>query len=288
MPLAWADRLAGATNVSMIPTPPHPAIGDVASDSAEHLISTLRDVVRELIEPAIASLRASESRHGSEEDCFRSAAGQHLRFRCCVYFSSLAASLLEWRFGVGVDYPGSKWPDVEFEHAPRAYGALARWLLQPPPLSAPLAVARADALIARAHAPDPDYNLHTLRQAATQLPGPLGTYVTRLVIDDVRGTLWRCEVSTAHTYLIFAADARFGITEDVLIDVSYKQCMQATLAATAAHMPPYSYLVSCAPAQFSCCPNGWRKSTSKPRGPPGYLRRSRIRSSACLPTSRLR
>ena len=58
-----------------------------------------------------------------------------------------------------------------------------------------------------------------LRQAAGRLPGPLGRYSAPLAVLGVHGTLWRCEVSTTHSYLLFEAAGH----EDVLIDVSFKQ-----------------------------------------------------------------
>ena len=42
-----------------------------------------------MIEPSIALLRAREEQRGSDEECFRGSGGRHLRYRCCVYFSTL-------------------------------------------------------------------------------------------------------------------------------------------------------------------------------------------------------
>jgi hypothetical protein len=44
-------------------------------------------------------------------------------------------------------------------------------------------------------------------------------YRTPLTVLGVRGTLWRCEVSTTHSYLRFESDGH----DDVLIDVAFKQ-----------------------------------------------------------------
>ena len=196
--------------------------------NASRIVEELRAAVDELIEPSIALLRRSEA--DSDEDCFSTPAGQHLRYRCCVYFSSLAGALLEWRFGVHEDTGPVAWhstvppllPSMA-SRAPSAYGALARWLLHPPPLAPAHEVARADALIAAADAAGPDYRIRDVRQAASQLAGPLGKYVSRLRVGGARGTLWRCEASTAHTYLVFEPDGGSGEADDVFVDVSYKQ-----------------------------------------------------------------
>ena len=71
-----------------------------ASDSLhEALVSELRRYVASHIEPAIASLHAHESLHANAEPCFASAAGHYLRKQCCVYYSTLAAAMLESEYG---------------------------------------------------------------------------------------------------------------------------------------------------------------------------------------------
>ena len=212
-------RIAASTNHSLLPSPP--AIAHLnGTATLDHIIFELRDAVNELVEPAIEELRKHETRMGSQEDCFH-APSQYLRFRCCVYFSSVAASLLQWRFG-DLHRASSA---ATISRAPTAYGALARWLLRPPPLSTPHAVARAEQLISHAEseAKSGDYSLNDLRKAASQLAGPLGQYETRLRIGGVRGTLWRCEVSTVHTFLVFEPLDPTGTLQDVFVDVTYKQ-----------------------------------------------------------------
>lgn len=175
----------------------------------------LRRFVHDDVERAIAVVQAQERRRGSQEDCFSTVAGTFLRYRCCVYYSALTAALMEARFGA-----------VSSSSATHGlvtpYGALARWLLQPPAGVPDVAVAHASQLMAEADASnDGSYDLATLRRAAAQLPGPLGRYATRLSIRGVGGTLWRCELLTAHTYLVFVADEP-GV-DDVIVDVSFKQ-----------------------------------------------------------------
>lgn len=220
--MAWEQRLASAVSGSLLPLPraatPHNYFINVTRIAAD-----LREAVDELIEPALARLRHDE--RATDEDCFSSSAGQHLRFRCCVYYSSIAAALLEWRFGdddvLGASHALAVRP-------PSPHRALARWLLHPPPHAEPHAIARAEALVdavGAAGAAGADTRIQDVRQAASQLEGPLGKYATRLSVGGVRGTLWRCEMSTAHTYLVFAPDggAADGADRDVFVDVSYKQ-----------------------------------------------------------------
>ena len=98
------------------------------------------------------------------------------------------------------------------------YRLLARWFLQPPAGSSTQVDAAAAILIQHATAAD---GLDGIRAAAGRLPGPLGRYATSIRVAGVQGTLWRCEVSTAHTYLVFEAPG----LPDVVIDVSFKQFM---------------------------------------------------------------
>jgi hypothetical protein len=184
-----------------------------AAASTADVAAELRSAVTNVVEPAIALLRDNENIRGNSEMCFSSAAGKHLRFRCCVYFTALAAGLLEHTFAgeLSGEYHRSQLPSTP-------YGALARWLLQPPTMATPSHVALADRLVAAADVAA-DYGVDSVRSAAAQLPGPVGRYAAPLVVRGVRGTLWRCEMTTAHTYLLFEAP---GI-EDIYIDVTFKQ-----------------------------------------------------------------
>ena len=222
-PSSWVARLAASvTNTGSTASLPPPASPRSPIASVDDVVYELRSAIDELVEPAIAALRLHESQLGSNEDCFHGSAGEHLRFRCCVYFSTLAAGLLEWRFGV--DNADAN-RNVPFARAPSAYSAIARWLLRPPPLSEAHAIAHAESLMASADsaARAGAYSLDRMRDAASQLAGPLGQYETKLHVGGVRGTLWRCEVSTAHTFLVFEPSAGSGLAEDLIVDVSYKQ-----------------------------------------------------------------
>lgn len=226
-----------------------------AAANATKIMQEINTVVNDLVEPAIRRLRSSEHHHRNRETCFGSAGGTHLRFRCCVYFSTLAAGLLEQYFNaqqpirlstVGADghatvisSPAATLGVGGSDEMPttRVYGPMARWLLQPPPGASEGAFALAENLIAEAGAAATSawsehnevgdearstrgYNLARLSAAASRLPAPLGRYSAPLRIGGTLGTLWRCEVSTVHTYLIFEAP---GLAESILIDVTYKQ-----------------------------------------------------------------
>lgn len=140
-------------------------------------------------------------------------AGSFLRYRCCIYYSVLAAGLLEERYG----HPGHV-PDDAPARSP--YGPMARWLLETAVTAGPTASALAAQLRTQASS-DAGYHLTRLREAAGRLPAPLGRYSARLTLRGVTGTLWRCEISTVHTYLLFVADDH--LAEDVYVDVTHKQ-----------------------------------------------------------------
>ena len=97
----WDDRLAARVGrpVGPLPTPAAPSEAPSPAASSEAVRQELQSFVQEYVEPAIAILRAHETLRGNDETCFASPGGQHLRYRCCVYFSALAAALLEWQFG---------------------------------------------------------------------------------------------------------------------------------------------------------------------------------------------
>ena len=175
------------------------------------VISAIRNVIDILVEPAIARLRSHEEARGNNEECFSSAGGQHLRFRCCVYFTTLAAALLEHSFGRSSYHPVT----------PSPYAHMARWLLPPYGTTPPEAQERLQHLLSAAENSGDQYDLRDLRAAASALPGPVGKYSAPIVVSGIQGTLWRCEVTTAHTYLIFQAPA----IDDVYVDVTYKQFM---------------------------------------------------------------
>ena len=164
----WEDRLAARVGRPVLPPPTPAAAPREAQLSSEVVRRELQLFVQEYVEPAIAAVRAHETLRGNDETCFATAGGQHLRYRCCVYFSALAAALLEWQFGTpalaGVPLAGAPlasaagaggallgggaaMPSGErqplYRDAASAreeladprllYRLLARWLLQPPP-----------------------------------------------------------------------------------------------------------------------------------------------------------
>lgn len=89
----------------IISSTPLDATGDTEKNTDTTIvIAELRRFVDAFIEPAIASVQAYEAQllktgDAPPYDCFSSAAGKALRWRCCVYFSNIAGSLLEARFG---------------------------------------------------------------------------------------------------------------------------------------------------------------------------------------------
>lgn len=217
----WSERLAarvgegGRSQGSESPPPPArrlPPQDPVRKPpSAAEVAAEMRTFVAEVVEPAIATLRAHEVRAGSEEICFASAGGQHLRYRCCVYFSTLAAALLEQRYGAGggaFEPPGS---------VRDLYALMARWFL----VSADAAGAQAARLAAELQrgASRVGYSLEAMRADAAKLPAPLGKYEAPLRVLGAAGVLRRCEVSTVHTYLVFSSAS----LDDVYVDLSPKQ-----------------------------------------------------------------
>lgn len=88
----WAERLTARVGTPTI----RPAATSAVSTA--ELATELRRFVGVEVEPAIALLRAHEESRANTELCFGSDAGLHLRYRCCVYFSTLAGALLEERY----------------------------------------------------------------------------------------------------------------------------------------------------------------------------------------------
>jgi len=222
-PRPWAERLADRTGqphtpaaLKPPPTPPLPPSPQLPPNppSIDQITEELRRFITAMIEPAIAALRVHELSHASNDTCFATPGGQHVRHRCCVYFTVLAAALLEERYGpTATEHPlTGNAPSVR-----QLYPLLARWFLQPPPHVDDATVTRAAAL--QAAAGRDGYDLDAMRADAAGLPGPLGRYAAPIVLLGVHGTLWRCEVSSVHTYLVFTAA---GLA-DVVIDVSIKQ-----------------------------------------------------------------
>jgi hypothetical protein len=203
----WAERLAARTGA----TPVKPAADDTTT--VEAVVTELRSFVQSSVEPAMAVLRERERGMGggssNKETCFGTVAGAYLRYRCCVYYSSLAAALLEQRFGAMTAQADRAAPTAS------PYQAMARWLLEPPADADPVARALAVQLQAESR------SVAALHTSATRLPGPLGRYSARLTVLGVPGTLSRCEMGTVHTFLLFVADG--GRLDDVYIDVTFKQ-----------------------------------------------------------------
>ncbi len=231
-PTRWADRLAASNGQPVPPRPPADsphivATASAPSASAAEVADELRRFVASEVEPALTSLREHESRRGNTDTCFGSDAGLHLRARCCVFFSTLAAALLEERYGLPAtadDTGGGAATSYALPPAGevgRLYRALARWFLQPPPSAPAAAAALASRLIAAAGS-SLSYGLSALGADAAKLPAPLGRYSSRLRVLGVDAVLERCEVSTVHTYLSLRSDE---LDDDVLIDVAFKQML---------------------------------------------------------------
>ena len=144
----WDDRLAARVGrpVGPLPTPAAPSEAPSPAASSEAVRQELQSFVQEYVEPAIAILRAHETLRGNDETCFASPGGQHLRYRCCVYFSSLAAAMLEWQFGSSTARGGAAVHLLDASHPSHRHAAgahaqladrrvlyrlLARWCLQP-------------------------------------------------------------------------------------------------------------------------------------------------------------
>ena len=236
--LTWKERLAARSGTAPAPDvpceaqePPAPGGSGQAGTAAE-VMAELRRFVMDEVEPALQQLKEHEQARGNYEVCFATAGGVHFRFRCCVYYSALAAALLEERYGRSENDASSSLPQQlgESQRAEESvsrswrddrgvlYRLLAGWFLQPPSGVAAQVDAVAATLIQRVTAAD---GLDGIREAAKRLPAPLGRYATTIRVSGVQGTLWRCEVQTAHTYLIFESPG----LPDIVIDVSFKQFM---------------------------------------------------------------
>lgn len=124
----WAERLAArAGRPHNGPTPP-PPLPDAAPASTAEIVQELHRFVVSTVEPAIAAVQQNELASGSTETCFATAGGKHLRARCCVYFSTLAAALLQHRYGA----VGAAEKPEEDLSTRVLYGLMARWFLSPP------------------------------------------------------------------------------------------------------------------------------------------------------------
>lgn len=90
----------------------------------------LRDFVRGIVNPAIIEVQANETT-GPFTDCFGTTAGRLLRSRCCVYYSNVAGSLIEARFG-SLRPPRAQPLDLRAGTPPPlalTYQLAAKWLL---------------------------------------------------------------------------------------------------------------------------------------------------------------
>lgn len=175
----------------------------------DEVIGELRSFVGTVVEPAAKALHANESHSDTEDSCFGTAAGRHLRSRCCVYFSNVAASLIESRYGslrapggvaVGTDGP----PALS-----RVYQFMSKWLL-----------ANANDPLAIAVGAEKIRSIQQIHKAARRLPAPVGRYSASITVKGIPGTLIKCEMGTTHTYLIFTSPQ---LSNDVIIDMTYKQ-----------------------------------------------------------------
>jgi len=186
-------------------------------DQTDTVASELREFVRNVVDPAIKAIQANET-NGPHTDCFGTSAGRFLRSRCCVYFSNVAGSLIEARYG-SLRPPRSQPLDLSLGLPPPldlTYQLTAKWLLAH--VNDPLALGVGAERVA---------NVEGFHQQASRLHGPLGRYSATVTISGVSGTLVKCEMGTTHTYLIFRADDRNDAL-DVVIDVTYRQFLVVT------------------------------------------------------------
>ena len=133
------------------------------ADVTERVVEELRAFVGQVVEPAILELRRNET--GSQESCFADAAGRWLRGRCCVYFSNVAGSLIESRYGTlrargNVRVGASAPPPLHV-----TYELMAKWLLSN--ANDPLAIGLGAERVA---------SIAGLHASAKGLPGPTGRY----------------------------------------------------------------------------------------------------------------
>jgi len=186
----------------------------------DHVVATLSDLVASEVETGIRAVHAHELALGSRDPCFSSAAGAHLRARCCTYYSALAAALIEARFG----FDSSMAEVNATKGVGRFYGLMAAWFLQPPAQATDDEKQRARKLAREAAHGGFRDGMSGLHSAAGRLPGPLGRYWADIAVGGVRGTLWRCEAGTVHTFLVFRPAGPSAVSDaDVLLDVTLRQ-----------------------------------------------------------------
>ena len=218
--------------------------------NTEAVRAELTQFVRSVVDPAVEAVHEAEIERlqstveegAGGEDCFRSPQGRLLRSRCCVYFSNIAASLLEAKYGTlrlsrgismdtllnttiwGLDESSS--PPVLLERSKPSrndkvflvYELMAKWLL-----------AHANDPLALGVGADRVRHVGHIHQLARPLGAArLGRYVASVNIAGISGQLMKCEMATTHTYLVFRADKSSDgrstrACKDVVVDVTYKQ-----------------------------------------------------------------
>jgi hypothetical protein len=187
-------------------------------DKTKDVVEELRNYVNVVVEPAIQMMEVNESSSRSPHDCFSTTAGRLLRSRCCVYFSNVAGSLIEAKYGklrpprgATVDLVNNKSVDLAM-----VYQLTAKWLLANP--NDPLAIGvRAEKI----------RSIDQMHQQANKLQGPTGRYQAPITVAGVSGRLIKCEMSSTHTYLVFQSDNKKE-SKDVIIDVTYQQFLIIT------------------------------------------------------------
>jgi len=187
-------------------------------DQTEAVVAELSSFVNEVVDPSIRLMEANESNSNSPHDCFSTAAGRVLRSRCCVYFSNVAGSLIEAKFGklkppraVNLDLSDNEIPPLSL-----TYQLMAKWLLANP--NDPLAIGvRAEKI----------RSIDEMHEKSKTLPGPTGRYEAKIIVAGVPGTLVKCEMGSTHTFLVFQSDNN-NLSKDVIIDVTYQQFLVIT------------------------------------------------------------
>jgi len=208
------------------------------------VVAALRDYVVRVVEPSLEAMTRNETQPErlalNPTQCFGTSPGVHLRSWCCVYFSNMAAALIEAHFGSL--RPSNAQPyDTQGGSAPPplpvAFELTAKWLLAHENDPFALGV-RAERIrsVAELHA------------AAKRLPyAALGRYEASVTVAGVPGKLVKCEMGTVHTYLVFRPNTHEAVGAKKLVEVRRNVVQEMPPQQKRANPPTLPCLISLRP-----------------------------------------
>lgn len=135
-------------------------------------------------------MEKNESNIRSPIDCFSTTAGRLLRSRCCVYYSNVAGSLIETKYGqlkpprsAKIDLTNNELPELSM-----IYQLTSKWLLSNP--NDPLAInVQAEKI----------RSIDQMHSQANTLQGPTGKYSAPITVAGVQGRL----IKVINWYIVF-------------------------------------------------------------------------------------